>query len=83
MEENKQLICDKMLALFQATRHFYDLVSLTYVYNWDEERQCHINEDFPATEYVIATFNNGYQKYVNVSIDSGYAMIKDVLKGIA
>ena len=83
MDENKQLICNKMLDLFQSTSYFRDLVSLTYVYNWDEENQRHINEEFPATEYVLATFNNGYQKYVNVSIDSGYAMIKDVLKGIA
>lgn len=83
MEENKQLICNKMLDLLQSTSYFSDLVSLTYVYNWDEENQCHINKDFLATEYVLATFNNGYKKYANVSIDSGYAMIKDVLRQIA
>ncbi len=83
MIENKQLICNKMLELFQATMYFSDLVSLTYVYNWDDESKCHINEEFPATEYVVATFNNGHKKYANVSIDSGYAMIKDVLKQIA
>ena len=82
MEEDKQLICDKMLELFRVTRHFYDLESLKYFYNWDEENKCHINKEFPVTEYVIATFNNGYKKYVNVSIDSGIAMIEDVLKGI-
>ena len=82
MEEDKQLICDKMLELFQVTRHFHDLESLKYFYNWDKENKCHINEEFPVTEYVVVTFNNGYKKYVNVSIDSGIAMIEDVLKGI-
>lgn len=83
MIENKQIICNKMLDLFQATMYFNDLASLTYVYNWDDENKCHINEEFPATEYVVATFNNGYKKYANVSMDSGYAMIKDVLRQIA
>ena len=79
MEENKQLICNKMFDLFRSTRQFHDLISLTYVYNWDEDKCEHINKELP-TEYVMATFNNGYKKYINVSIDSGYAMIKDVLR---
>lgn len=83
MEENKQLICDKMLELFRVTRHFYDLVSLTYTYNWDDEKKEHINKEFLATEYILATFNNGHKVYVNVTADSGYAMIHDVLRQIA
>jgi len=82
MEENKQLICNKMLELLQVTRHFSALVSLTYVYNWDDEKQGPINKKFPAEEYVLARFNNGCEKYANVSMDSGYAMIKDILKQI-
>ena len=83
MEENKQLICNKMLDLLQTTRYFNNLVSLTYVYNWDDEKHEPINKIFPAEEYVLAKFNNGYEKYANVSMDSGYAMIKDILKQIA
>lgn len=79
--ENKQLICNKMLDLLQATRQFHDLTSLTYVYNWDEDRQEHVNSKLP-TEYVMATFRNNYKKFINVSADSGYAMIKDVLKNL-
>lgn len=65
MNEDKQKILDLLLPSLQATRNLHDLIGLDY----DEE-----------SETVIATFNNGYQKRVNVAIDSGTAMICDVIR---
>lgn len=67
MNEDKQKILDLLLPSLQATRNLHDLIGLDY----DEE-----------SETVIATFNNGYQKRVNVAIDSGTAMICDVIRQI-
>ena len=67
MNEDKQKILDLLLSSLQATRNLHDLIGLDY----DEE-----------SETVIATFNNGYQKRVNVAIDSGTAMICDVIRQI-
>ena len=67
MNEDKQKILDLLLPSLQATRNLHDLIGLDY----DEE-----------SETVIATFNNGYQKRVNVAIDSGTAMICDVIHQI-
>lgn len=69
--EDKQKILDLLLPALQATRTLHDLVSLTYVW-------CSNNE-----QYVVATFENGYRKKANVSLDSGTAMIKDVMETIA
>lgn len=65
--ENKQEILDLLLPALQATRNLYDLEDLEY----DAER-----------ETVIATFRNGYKKTANVAMDSGTAMIRDVVKQI-
>lgn len=65
--ENKQEILNLLLPALQATRNLYDLKSLEF----DKER-----------EEVIATFTNGHTKRANVALDSGTAMIKDVLKQI-
>lgn len=67
MNEDKQKILDLLLPSLQATRNLHDLIGLDY----DEE-----------SETVIATFNNGYQKRVNVALDSGTAMICDVIRQI-
>lgn len=67
MNEDKQKILDLLLPSLQATRNLHDLIGLDY----DEE-----------SETVIATFNNGYQKRVNVAMDSGTAMICDVIRKI-
>lgn len=68
MKEDKQKILDLLLPALQATSALYDLVSLKYIWCSDYE------------EYVVATFQNGHMKKVNVSVDSGYAMILDVLR---
>jgi hypothetical protein len=65
--ENKQLICDLLLKACQATYHAADLVSFDY----DAE-----------TEVVTATFENGYKRYANVAMDSGVAMIRDIMRNL-
>lgn len=64
--EDKQLICDLLVPALQKTRNLYDLVSLKY--------ECHADN-----EMVTATFSSGYTKVVNVSMDSGTSMIRDVI----
>ena len=66
--ENKQEILDKLLPALQATRIFRDLASLDYD---------------PQTEMVTAVYDGGATLRVNVSGDSGFAMIKDVLRLLA
>ena len=68
MREDKQKICDLLLPALQATRNLYDLQELEY----SEER-----------DLVYATFESSYQKVVNVAMDSGTAMIRDVIGQIA
>ena len=70
MREDKQAICDALLLALQKTSYLHDLVSLKYerVGKYDE--------------YVTATFECGHQKKVNVSIDSGSAMILDIVRHI-
>ena len=67
MGESKQLILDLLLTCLQATSNLYDLTDLKYV-----------AED----ETVIATFSSGYTKTANVAMDSGTAMIRDVIRQI-
>ena len=67
MREDKQKICDLLLPALQATRNLHDLQELEY----SEER-----------ELVYAKFKSGYQKVVNVAMDSGTAMIRDIVKQI-
>ncbi|HCR83892.1 MAG TPA: hypothetical protein DIW07_10860 [Lachnospiraceae bacterium] len=62
--EDKQKICDLLLPALQATRGLSDVVKLEYD---------------GAQEIVTATFENGYQKTANVAMDSGTAMIRDVI----
>lgn len=65
--ENKQEILNKLLPALQATRNLHDLVGLEY----QADR-----------ELVYAKFESGYQKIVNVALDSGTAMIKDIINHI-
>lgn len=62
--ENKQRICELLLPALQETRNLHDLANLTY----DEER-----------EMVIAEFTSGNVKRANVAMDSGTAMIRDII----
>lgn len=67
MREDKQNILNLMLPALRETRALSDLITLEY----DEE-----------TEIVKATFISGFSKNVNVAMDSGIAMIRDVLAHI-
>lgn len=70
MNENKQLICAALLKALQLTREGSDLQSLDYF---------QINDD----EMVRITYVNQYaRKVVNVTADSGVALIRDILKHI-
>ena len=62
--EDKQKICDLLLPALQETRNLQDLEKLTY------------NED---NETVVATFWYDRKKIVNVHMDSGTAMIRDII----
>lgn len=71
MEEDKQAILYKLLPTLQETRHLKDLHSLKYYKFYCSEKE--------AEEVVIATFNNGFSKEINVTLDSGIAMIADIV----
>ena len=67
MEENRQKILDLLLPALRETRNLCDLDTLEY---------------FPGTALVYATFKSGYTKIVNVAMNSGTAMIVDVIQQI-
>ncbi len=68
--EDKQNICNLLLKTLQATDNAHDVVSITY------ERQ---ND---SDELVTVKFASGGYRKINVSMDSGTAMIKDIMKGL-
>lgn len=68
--ENKFETTYLLLKLLQSTRQFVDLRDLIYM--------IHENND----ETIKAVFENGHTKDINVSGDSGIALIKDVIKGL-
>lgn len=65
--EDKQCICNALVPVLRLTRNLYDLISLYYD---------------PRTETVKATFLNGHTKTANVALDSGTAMIRDIIQQI-
>lgn len=65
--ENKKKICDMLLPVLQETRSLHDLIDLEY-------------DD--TSETVLATFATGVVKRVNVAMDSGTSMIRDIIKQI-
>ena len=64
--ENYQAICDTLCSTLRLTRQFDDLESLKHIQE-DEER------------YVVAKFDGNYTKRIRVTMDSGIAMIKDIV----
>ena len=71
--ENKQKICDLLLETLQATRECSDLESLTYVMSEQLNRY---------DSYVEARFQSGGKRIINTSMDSGFAMIRDIMAHI-
>lgn len=66
MEEDMEKICKYLTRALQETRDAWDLEALQY----DEK-----------TEIVTAKFTGGKKK-INVAMDSGVAMMRDILKHI-
>lgn len=69
--EDKREICEKLLQALQATRYMDDLMDLEY----SGTLTC-------GEEYVTALFRNGSRKTINITYDSGYALIQDVMEGL-
>ena len=67
--EDKQYICNLLCAALRATRDQHDLKSLTY------------QEIGPDEQQVTIAWENGGTS-VNVSMDSGIAMMRDILKAL-
>ena len=70
-EENKQYICTLLCAALKATSNQHDLKSLTY------------QEIGGCESRVIITYDNNYTRIANTSMDSGIAMIRDILEAIS
>lgn len=65
---SKQIICDRLCEAIQQTSAGDDLEALRYD---------------PKTEIVHADFTNAYDaRQINVAMDSGWAMIKDIVNHI-
>ena len=71
MKENTFILCQRLLKLVQATRAGADVVDIEYFGN-----------DHTDDAHVDITWANGSVKRVDVTCDSGIAMIKDVLRCI-
>ena len=69
MEEDMQAICDLLLKTLQATRGGARLVNLIYAVE-------------PNKETVTAVFQSGGERKIDVTNDSGTAMIYDIMKHI-
>lgn len=67
--ENKQRICDLLFATLKETRQYKDLTALVY-------------RDLGADHQVVTVRFECGSVTINVSADSGIAMIRDILKAI-
>lgn len=67
--ENYQVICDTLCSTLRLTRQFDDLVKLEHIQDGKER-------------YVVARFDGNYTKRIRVTMDSGIAMIKDILRNL-
>ena len=65
--EDKQNICNLLLITLQATESAADVVSIVY----DND-----------SEMVTVTFEGGGYRKVNVAMDSGTAMIRDIMENL-
>lgn len=69
MSEDKHMTCVALSAALRTTRQFDDLLYLDYIK--DGER-----------EVVVPIFQNGHGNPINVHMDSCWALIKDVIRGL-
>lgn len=70
--EDKEKIIEKLRDALLETRELHDLEDLYYV-----------PENSNGDEFVVALFRLGGTKIINVTMDSGIAMIRDVLRGLS
>lgn len=70
MRENKDLICKELAKLLKLTRNQSDLNTLKYEILDNGE------------EIVTVEWESGGRKVVGVSMDSGTAMIRDIMRAI-
>lgn len=67
MTENKQAICDALCTALQLTRGFHDLVAIEY-------------DGTPYHETATLIYEHGKGAPINVALDSGEAMIRDIMR---
>ena len=67
--ENKDLICNELAKLLKLTRNQSDLKALKY-------------EILDNVEEIVTVEWEGGRKVVGVSMDSGTAMIRDIMRAI-
>lgn len=70
--EDKRKVCELLLSALQATDKGRDIVSLDYCSN-----------EFTDDEHVDAVYAYGYIKRIDVTADSGFAMIRDIIEKIS
>ena len=70
MREDKQKICDALVMTLRLTRDHTDLTDLIY----------EMRED--GYETVTAAWAHGGKRTINVTLDSGQAMIRDIMRCI-
>lgn len=68
--ENKQHICDLLTEALKATRDQADLIRIRY------------EEIGPDHQQVVLDYEGNGHRSVNVSLDSGIAMIRDILMAL-
>lgn len=70
MDENKAMICKKFTSVLQSTRNGQNVVDLAY-------------EELPSGDEVVSiAFKNGYVRRIDVTADSGTAMLFDIIRGL-
>ena len=65
--EDKQAICDALCYALQLTRGFHDLVAIEY-------------DGTPYCETATLVYEYGKGAPINVAMDSGEAMIRDIMR---
>ena len=70
MDENKAMICKEFTSVLQSTRNGQNVVDLVY-------------EEMPSGDEVVSiVYKNGYVRRVDVTCDSGTAMLSDIIRGL-
>ena len=67
MREDKQAICDALCTALQLTRGFHDLVAIRY-------------DKTDRREIATLIYEHGKGAPINVTADSGEAMIRDIMR---